>query len=278
MKRKRLIQISLALAVLSVAMYYALRPTEPVYQGKTLTVWIDQYCAFLTLGGTFFKPNPDRPKFMEAMSALQHIGTNALPALIERAARKDSAMKKKLIAFTDRHPGLGIHLQPAEDYHQQAVYVFTLLGRDAKLAVPALISLLRDEDTSIRATAAWCLFKIDPEAKETAPALVQTLRDAKESDERLIETVLHTIRDFSAKPDIVVPLLVDYICGARADWGHASTATSALAHCGKEAKAAVPALVAQLDNTNSVIREAASDALMVVDNDTWEREFMKRNK
>src|SRR6516164_4311805 len=91
-----------------------------------------------------------------------------------------------------------------------AVWGLRDFGPDARAAVPALINLLHDPDDQIRAGAAGALGNGGPVAKEL-PALIEALKDP-------------------APP-------VQY------------GAVKSLARIGPAAKAAVPALLARMDNT-----------------------------
>jgi len=92
--RKR---VYIALAVVLVALagviaWQALREREPVYQGKGLRVWLREYRLGLNTGAS-----------KVAADAVRHIGTNALPTLLEMLGAKDSKLKY----WWDRHiPGL----------------------------------------------------------------------------------------------------------------------------------------------------------------------------
>src|ERR1051325_12040053 len=71
---------------------FASRPTEPKYRGRPVSDWL--VALQQAQGG---KPN------VEAMEALQQLGTNAIPSLLEMLRRHDSPLKLRLTAWARRH-------------------------------------------------------------------------------------------------------------------------------------------------------------------------------
>src|SRR5579884_2228610 len=61
----------------------------------------------------------------------------------------------------------------------QGALGLSLLGPEAKSAVPSLVPLLRSPHPLVRQNAALALCKIGPEAREAVPALIETLQDKK---------------------------------------------------------------------------------------------------
>src|SRR5438105_196954 len=142
------VQIALAVvvvAVLAMLGWQILRFREPVYQGKELTVWLEQFGANRWGRG-------NRELGSQAEAAIRHIGTNAVPILLERMARRESSIR---IQLTSRIPNRWLnrfHLAGVNEYCRRVsecrrlgAYGFAALGPDAKPAVPALIALLSDK-------------------------------------------------------------------------------------------------------------------------------------
>src|SRR6266481_3095062 len=152
-------QVQIALAVLLVGVggviaWQVRRLREPVYQGKRLSLWLQNY-----------SPDGDSPEVDEA---LRTIGTNAIPTLLAMLQAKDSTLKLELAA-------LGLHYTPAETRHMRAEKGFTALGADASNAVPALIEIYKQNvSPSARRAAANALVEIGPGAKEAIPALIKS--------------------------------------------------------------------------------------------------------
>jgi HEAT repeat protein len=70
------------------------------------------------------------------------------------------------------------------------------IGPAAKEAVPALIAVLKDEDSELRASAATALGGIGPAAKEAVPALSVALKD---KDKRVREIAASALRKIRAR-------------------------------------------------------------------------------
>lgn len=108
------VQIALAVllvAIVGVMMWEVLREREPVYQGKSLSQWLEEYNQnFLFLNS---------PIRAQAKSAVGQIGTNALPILLEWTAKKDSILKKELMALAKRQSLVKIHFRSEDVNHRQ---------------------------------------------------------------------------------------------------------------------------------------------------------------
>jgi HEAT repeat protein len=61
--------------------------------------------------------------------------------------------------------------------HRQSAAALGELGPEAKIAVPALIGALKNEDARVRQAAAEALGKIGPDAHKAVPSLHQALKD-----------------------------------------------------------------------------------------------------
>ena len=87
------------IAVVSVLALIALipnagNPTEPEYHGRKLTAWLDDLTA----------PSPAMPA--NAKLAIQQMGTNAVPFLVQMLHAKDSSFRRRYMALLER-PILG---------------------------------------------------------------------------------------------------------------------------------------------------------------------------
>src|SRR5579863_6231082 len=83
-KRQRIVLTGLLVVVLGGFSWLVLRQREPVYQGKSLSVWLAQY-------------STNRwPLDKQAGAAIRHMGTNATPILLKRLGTRENPVTLKL--------------------------------------------------------------------------------------------------------------------------------------------------------------------------------------
>jgi len=262
MNRKLLFLYAVALAAAAAwAAWFLLSQREPAYNGKSLSAWIDQRYRYL--------PNardlPDLAKAEEAQDAIRQIGTNALPSLLAMVRTRDSAIKKRLLAFNQRQNILRVPLKPASYYHSRATYGFGALRSAARPAVPALIELLQDPDKEVRASAASCLALLGPNAREAVPALMQTLNAEGNGWGPVLIDSMMALGAIHSDPEKVIPLLLEYVDGPRKQWNYAVPAMEALTRYREQATSAVPAILPYLNDPDESHRSAADAALCAID-------------
>jgi HEAT repeat protein len=163
-KKWRIIRFLLLGICLALFAWVVLRAREPVYQGRTLSVWLEK--AKESEADSIERDNP------AAVNAIRQIGANALPQLLGMVATRDTKLRVFLLNLQTEHPGIPLHLRKTEDCQEMAGCGFYILGSTAKPAVPALIKLLSDDDPEVRYWAAGCLGLIGPSAREAVPALL----------------------------------------------------------------------------------------------------------
>jgi hypothetical protein len=252
--RKR-VQIALAvllLVVVGVIAWQVLRSSEPVYQGRPLSGWLDQWEKSSLFPGSEARN--------QAQAAIRQIGTNALPLFLEWAAAHDSILKKKVMALAKRQSLIKVHLRSEEDYHARSDAGFSALGPMAKPAVPALIDLLSHEDDQVRVAAAFDLMWIGPEAQESVPALAKCLSSTNSWILRFRAT--RCLAHIHMRPEMAVPGLVQNLGQS----GVPERETiGALVAFGAQAKPAVPKLLGLLEDKNPITRSSAVQALKLID-------------
>ena len=85
MKRHRILVIGFLLAGgLGLLVWRASGRREPVFEGRTLTSWLDHHVA-----SSAARPPYDSPGWQKADQALRRIGTNAIPTLLQMIRAKD---------------------------------------------------------------------------------------------------------------------------------------------------------------------------------------------
>src|SRR5579872_267517 len=103
--RNRILILGVVIIALAGFAWLVLKPHEPVYQGRPLTVWLEAY--FNSMSAT-----PDKRDLVQLQNqsaAISRIGTNGIPTLLRLAQAKDSAMKSKLVLLARKQTFIPFH-------------------------------------------------------------------------------------------------------------------------------------------------------------------------
>ena len=162
MKRTRLIIICVLTGLMAIAVgMYALRPRDPSYQGKSLSIWLEEATT-----GTQTWP---RQGTNSADEAIRHIGTSAFPTVTRLLHSRDSAAKLKLIQVSYKLPFLHLHAPTQTERHRRAIAACFALGPSAKPLVPEVAKALDHMDSYSRLFAQHWLISLGPDADEAVP-------------------------------------------------------------------------------------------------------------
>jgi hypothetical protein len=243
---------------------------EPVYQGKTLSAWLERYSG----NGGPVQPYEIEEARAEATTAVRHIGTNGIPCLLRMAATEDSPVKKWLL----RVPA---SMRVAKYLVSQPLFLrwatksalgpsnactgFRLLGPDAKSATPGLIHIMRNGKNSMaRIYALLALEAIGPAAENAIPALIENFKDPfLELRDRTVGALFNIASDHFRgrfRPDctrIMVPRLSELLADPKAD---ALRVIRMLSDIGPDAKDALPAILPFENSSDPNIRAAVTMA------------------
>ena len=226
-------------------------PKEPVYQGKPMGEWLKVYVA----------SEGDKVAQAESAGALRKIGTNGIPTLLRMIQASDSPLRTKLQAWADKQFFFEPNFATAEGIQRKAMFGFSILGEDAKGAVPELIALAKKPSgTTGRDWVIPALGCIGPPAKAAVPALLAIASDAKDPDRR---EAISALGDIHASPELVVPFLES--CLRDSDMFIRYFAVTALSQFGEDAKSSVPALIALLADPAEFVRMHSTNALKRID-------------
>ena len=135
-RRRTCVVIVLPFALVAVMIWSLPRGVEePVYHGKRYTEWVEQILA-LGEGGAVERGR------QEAIAAIEAIGTNAIPYLLQEIGSKDSSVKQLLIRVMPQWS----RPVPAPWRRDRAQVGFRILRHHAALFTPSLKELQRDPE------------------------------------------------------------------------------------------------------------------------------------
>jgi hypothetical protein len=234
---------------LGVVLFILLRPPEPKYQNRTISSWQDDWAALR---------NRDWP------TALQHIGTNALPYAVRNLAMNDSEWRIQYAALQDHMPGLlqKIFRKPKPLLQEvDGANLFYFLGPNA---VPLAIALLKHDSPTVRRSAAWGLGSMrrrTADADQAIPSLIGALSDP---DRMVRFQAAGALKEMGPDASNAVPALARIVSdrGVGAETNDyfylRAVAAAALGKIGPAACGARPALEGALHESNSYLRGQAA--------------------
>ena len=230
------------LTLASVACFLFL-PREPRFQGKALSAWLEDY-------------GQSRQKNQEIDEAVRQMGSEALPWLVERLERKDSALKLKFVDVAKRLRFIKIRFMPAEEHRKRAAWAMLALGKEAKPVLPELVRLLDDTQT-----VAWATAAISGLGWDAVPVLARQMTNRDDQVRRFVSSMLLKLclqPGAENHREEVVPLLLQNLSDS--DYTIRSAAAGALSSIA-DPSTAIPALMVNLRDTNNYVRAMTAQAL-----------------
>jgi hypothetical protein len=267
-------RIALAMLFLGVAgliAWQSLREREPVYQGKRLRLWLGEYSE------CYDSDKSGGPETREAQNvaeaAVQQIGTNAIPTLLNMLRKKNSFLVSKLIPVWDRYFSRIPHLPASVRFpswyqshavvlNQQGFMGFEILRANARQAVPALLNIYEQNiSPSSQFYVSRALTAIGPDATRTAiPSFLRCTASSNVIVRKFAVTALSQVHD---EPALVVPALAKSLSDTNVNIR--VMAASGLGVFGREVRQAiplaVPVLIKALRDPDVWVRVAAAGSL-----------------
>jgi hypothetical protein len=266
-KRLAIAVAVLVFAALVATVWHSLPPREPVYQGRPLSGWLNDYIYALP---TIYRADAATRAAAHSavIAAVRAIGTNAIPFLLEMLQRPDDSRLRLLLLKADSIANRRFHIPSAWQVRDEGLAGFEALGAEASNAVPALIRI-HQENPVFWVRAADCLGNIGPPARDAIPIL---LPDITNADFILRVTAVRALGQIHSRPEIVVPALTNALVHESMP-GNLWFYFDALAAFGADAKSAVPVMRAILnDPTNRLsawndpfYRQEATTAMRKID-------------
>lgn len=285
MKRKRwAFVVALLTVAIAVPMFWSGGPKEPSYQGRSLSAWLDEWGQAYNA-----RTNP-------ATIAIRAIGSNGLPLLLARVAKDQSPAQRDFWRIAEKVFPRGREWNPTNIEIPRAVTAaeaINLLGVDAKPAFPKLTNLfstgphclaagialagighdgvavllhaLNDQDWVRRYCAATALGEARSDLGEVVLALLELVKaEGQKNEDYLVRGAAGSaLVRLHQEPDMVVRVFSELLTNS--DDNMRIFGASLLAGLGADAKAAVPLLLKERNDTNTDVRESAERALRKID-------------
>jgi hypothetical protein len=272
------VQIALAALLVMLAGLMAWRglpEREPIYQGKRLSQWLDEY----NRAGSMDKTEP-------TSAAIRAIGTNCLPFLLAHIKHIDSPLKTKLLALLSRQRLIKLPFYGADRYRSTSILALSALGPLAAPLCPELLPVAQNSDTSWWGMMA--LLAIGSNSIPTLAATCQSTNARVRTEAVLMMSMIVSMprpgfswgwgkAPVNGRPLFHLGYAVsgDDVRGIAALLGHSeATVRRASAEAlglytgppyAAEAKAAVPALMQAMKDADPDVRQAAGTTLKKID-------------
>lgn len=198
---------------------------DPIYEGKTLSAWAEDLC--------FPEPGLSRTpaeckKHDQAVSAILHIGTNALPLALQYI--QTPSPKNVLEIY------IGSNTYELTKTWDKGEGIIRVLGTNAASLIPDLMNdLQRTANYQVTENAAGALYSIGP---QTIPLLMAVATNGVEHAE---ECAVWELGEFGARAKGAVPILLRYLKAK--DSSLRQNAYVALAKISDDPNIVVPALI-----------------------------------
>jgi HEAT repeat protein len=118
------------------------------------------------------------------------------------------------------------------------------------------IEMLEDTNPSTKLAAINAVGKIGPEAREAIPILVETIRETRNRDKRMLLACNYALLGMGEE---IVPSMISLLKDD--NWEMRRGSAWMLGKVGPDAKDAIPALTQALDDPNPAVRTKAAEAL-----------------
>jgi hypothetical protein len=281
-RRRRITVLVAAVLLLGAVIAVNLYPDEPRYGGRSLGAWLRRYR---------MPSFPGAEERKETDQAIRHIGTNAIPYLLEYIQYEPPVWRTRTaVDVNELHRRLGRSWRWRDrrvERAEGAAVAFQVLGADAEGAVgelarlmrqtnsratqyravyalpflgaksiPPLLAVLTSQQTDVRPLVIGSLRPLGTNARPLVPALIQCL---KGRDWLVSESAAQVLADLKMEPASVVPALIESLQDPRPSVRVSSA--QALPEFGPDARPALPALTNLLNDPNPTMRQAAANAI-----------------
>ncbi len=191
----------------------------------------------------------------QGISAIRHIGKNALPLAVKLCGAKDTWIKQQLAEWAERYDNdhwpkrFPIRIKPAWEKNFEGANIIWALGPLAAPAIPDLIQLLQSGNREIAESAMIALPGIGTNA---VPPLLNLLDSA--NPEVRLRAAIVLGEHFGSQAHTAVPVLLDCLENQKLDSVTQIHAIYSLGFIKQDAPVIVPAFVRHIENeTNNLL-------------------------
>jgi len=287
-KWRPVVFVGVLIAIAVVLSWLLLAKREPSYAGTKLSQWLERYSGQID-------PNDSQ----QAYDAVRHIGTNAVPYLLEWLHYRPLHWPNRLKRFVQGVPN-PIHNTAVLDITHQtmersslAVVGFSILKTDAREAVPDLTRLMRDTNNVPSCwQATYALAYLGKEAlppllaelqhpfmphtyhvvssigymgylgTNAQPALPPVMALLTNGDPVIAQGAVIALGNLAIRPDLCVPSL--QTCLSNSDNTLRMLSAHSLGQFGSQARPALSSLSNLLADTDPSVQAAVSNALATI--------------
>ena len=245
--------------------------SDPIYKGKPLSVWLREYDPAVALArhqqpGTFrlveMSNYTNGPVFskplerIEADEAVHHIGTDAIPMLLDMLRAQDSDLTLKLVGLAQKQHWIPVRYVNAHRRNECATEAFRALGAGASNAVPKLMAIYAaNSSAESQRLILVSLGNIGPPAWTAIPFLLRVA--ATNTKER--DWCLWALGEIHSEPEVVVPALTNLLHDPRRS-ARILTAQG-LGYFGADAMSATSDILELLKDQDWQVRDSALIAI-----------------
>jgi hypothetical protein len=252
-RRWRIFVVLLMAGVLGLWFWLASGPREPVYEGRTLSSWLDHH-----VPSSAARPPYNSPGWHKAAEAIRAIGTNGIPTLVAMIRAKDpSPTMQKLLRIAGRYRWIGINYRSALERNEEAEYGFHLLNSNAVSAVSELIRIYKaNVSPSSQRCAALALGSIGRRAQAALPVFI---RDFTHTNDQVRFYAVSAVMHIGGEPDVVIPPLTRALQDS--DVNVRWNALVGLERFGSRARSVVPEIAKMLHDPGMVGTSSITQAV-----------------
>jgi len=252
------------LTLLLLKLFY---PSDPVYNGKSLSAWAQQY------GKNNWTTNRDAAE--EAQVAIRKIGTNGIPFLLDLVEARGSNLKKRFRHILPTKWHAALRLQESGIVRWIGAHGLAALGTNAPGSVPSLIDLAKNHpDEDGRYSALFALGTLGPAAEPAVPFFIQCLTN---KDATIRMEAADALTRIPRQWENTLPRLFQYFeFNAKSDAEELQHTIMSMDWLGTNAKPAVPTLLFLLHHQRPGIREEVANCLPWIDPEAASKAHVKR--